>query len=158
MDDEYLIEAFLEASRASRDECPMLGLDRITEWPLRGRLAIQLARQSPMLELEKQRIHIDIEYGQVSSHEIHKVPGDCRVDLIVHERGSQKSNRLAAELKVKDARARKIDSDDDRKLRKLTTTCKFQVGIWIRLPQTSSGHRGRFAIYKNGKPSQLHDL
>ncbi len=158
MTTEQIKDALLRAAREAAKEHPMIGLDRRSEWTMRGRLAIQLARQREVIALEKQEIHVDVEYGQESVHELKKVPGDKRIDLIVHERGVQTSNLLAVELKVDDAKARKVDVKDDEKLIALTTECAFRLGIWLRLPRTLEGHPGRYAIYKDGKHGDLCDL
>ena len=151
-------EAFLRAAREARHESPMIGKDTLDEWTLRGRIAIQLARRKDVEKLEDKGIHVDIEYGHVSVHEVRKIPGAGRVDLIIHRRGSMAQNLLGVELKVADARARKVDSKDASKLIELTKDCAFQIGIWLRLPKTKQGHPGRYAVCRNGTLEDLQDL
>jgi hypothetical protein len=158
MTSEDLEEALLQAARAARDERLNLGLEYTSEWPMRGRLAIQLARQAEIIKLERQHIHVDIEYGQETPPDVHKIPGDARIDLIVHRRGTQSSNLLAVELKIDNAKATKVNSVDNDKLLKLTTKCGFRTGIWIRLPRTRAGHPGRYAVYRRHEKVSLYDL
>ena len=161
LNNELLLDLFLQSAREAMAERPQIGVTNRHEWATVGRMGVWLGRKPEILGLEKQGIFLDIEYGQMISDDMKSTgDGDVRIDMILHRRGTNDANLLACEVKMSPAKARKVDRKDDAKLRVLTTE-KFGYGlcIWIRLPRCfTDRHTGRYAIYSNGRAGPLLDL
>lgn len=157
IDDSVVLDTLLRAVRLAQAERPRIGVTNAHEWAATGRIAMWLARQQEIIDLEQHGIFVDVEYGQMSVAELTTVcGGDRRIDMTIRMRGNDTHNLLALEVKLNDRNPQKVTPNDDLKLKELTREFQFRQGIWIRLPRTDHArHEGWYAVYKGGKMVDL---
>lgn len=68
--DDQVVDAFLRAARQAQAERPRIGVTNAHEWATTGRVGMRLCRLPEIIALEKERIFLDIEYGQMSAGEM----------------------------------------------------------------------------------------